>query len=69
VLAKLTELLFVESLRRYVEGLPQEQTGWPAGLKDPFVSRALSQAHEVVRPTRVDQCVAFVGGFEAAVRE
>jgi Cupin len=27
ILAKLSELLFVESLRRYVEGLPEEQTG------------------------------------------
>jgi AraC-like DNA-binding protein len=42
VLAKLSELLFVEALRRYVEGIPDEQTGWLAGLKDPFVSRALS---------------------------
>ena len=45
VLAKLSELLFVEALRRYVEGLPDEQTGWLAGLKDPFVSRALSLLH------------------------
>src|SRR4051794_10646379 len=42
VLAKLSELLFVEALRRFVEGLPQEQTGWLAGLKDPVVSRALA---------------------------
>jgi AraC-like DNA-binding protein len=45
VLAKLSELLFVEALRRYVEGLPQEETGWLAGLRDPFVSRALSLLH------------------------
>jgi hypothetical protein len=45
VLAKLSELLFVEALRRYVEGLPDEQTGWLAGLKDPFVSRTLSLLH------------------------
>ena len=45
VLAKLSELLFVEALRRYVERLPEEQTGWLAGLKDPFVSRALSLLH------------------------
>ena len=45
VLAKLSELLFVEALQRYVEGLPDEQTGWLAGLKDPFVSRALSLLH------------------------
>jgi AraC family transcriptional regulator, alkane utilization regulator len=45
VLAKLSELLFIETLRRYVEDLPDEQTGWLAGLKDPFVSRALSLLH------------------------
>ena len=45
VLAKRSELLFVEALRRYVERLPDQQTGWLAGLKDPFVSRALSLLH------------------------
>jgi Cupin len=35
MLTKLSELLFVEALRHYVESLPQEQTGWLAGLKDP----------------------------------
>jgi hypothetical protein len=30
MLAKLSELLFVEALRHYVETLPQEQTGWLA---------------------------------------
>ena len=45
VLAKLSELLFVESVRRYLAGLPQEQTGWLAGLRDPVVGRALSLLH------------------------
>ena len=45
VLAKLSELLFVEAVRRYVEELPDGQTGWLAGLRDPFVSRALSLLH------------------------
>jgi hypothetical protein len=45
VLAKLSELLFVEALQRYVEELPEEQTGWLAALKDAFVSRALSLLH------------------------
>jgi len=49
VLAKLSELLFVEAVRRYAETLPPEQSGWLAGLADPYVSRALSQLH-----TRVD---------------
>jgi hypothetical protein len=63
VLAKLSELLFVEALRRYVEGLPDEQTGWLAGLKDPFVSRALSLLHgRVTQQWTVDD-LGRAGGF------
>jgi AraC-like DNA-binding protein len=45
VLAKLSELLFVEAVRRYAETLPVEQTGWLAGLRDPYVARALGLLH------------------------
>jgi AraC-like DNA-binding protein len=45
VLAKLSELLFVEAVRRYLEDIPDEETGWLAGLKDPYVSRALALIH------------------------
>jgi len=45
VLSKLSELLFVEAVRGYVETLPTERTGWLAGLHDPVVSRALSAMH------------------------
>ena len=34
VLAKLSEVLFVEALRRYINGLPADQTGWLAGARD-----------------------------------
>ena len=34
MLAKLSELLFVEAVRRYAEALPEDQTGWFAGLRD-----------------------------------
>ena len=34
VLAKLSELLFVEAVRRYAETLPDGQTGWLAGLRE-----------------------------------
>src|ERR1700741_455230 len=51
VLAKLSELLFVEAVRRYAEALPQGETGWLAGLRDPYVARALALLHrEVARP-------------------
>ena len=42
-MAKLSELLLVEAIRRYAETLPAEATGWLAGLKDPFLARALAQ--------------------------
>ena len=45
VLAKLSELLFVEALRRYIELLPEQETGWLAGLRDRFVGRALALMH------------------------
>jgi AraC-like DNA-binding protein len=45
VLGRMSELLFVEAVRRHLESLPEEQTGWLAGLRDPQVGRALSLLH------------------------
>jgi len=45
VLAKLSELMFIEVLRRYLEDLPPERTGWLAGLRDPVIGKALSLMH------------------------
>ena len=45
VLAKLSELMFIEVIRRHLETLPPEQSGWLAGLRDPFVGKALSLMH------------------------
>lgn len=45
VLAKLSEVLFVETLRRYIALLPDEQTGWLAGIRDPEVGKALALLH------------------------
>jgi AraC-like DNA-binding protein len=50
VLAKLSELMFIEVVRRHLETLPPEQAGWLAGLRDPFVGKALSLMH--ARPAR-----------------
>jgi AraC-like DNA-binding protein len=46
VLERMSEMLFVEVLRRYVDSLPEEQTGWLAGMRDPLVGRALSLLHQ-----------------------
>jgi AraC-like DNA-binding protein len=70
VLAKLSELLFVEALRRHVEGLPDEQTGWLAGLKDPHVSRALSLLHgRVANEWTVDDLGREVGLSRSALAD
>ena len=45
VLARLSEVLFVETLRAYIAHLPPEQTGWLAGARDPEVSKALALMH------------------------
>lgn len=46
VLAKLSELLFVETLRRYINSLPPDQTGWLAGARDPIIGQALALLHK-----------------------
>ena len=45
VVAKLSEALFAETLRRYVDLLPPGQTGWLAGARDPDVGNALALVH------------------------
>src|SRR6185312_10114432 len=50
VLTKLSELMFIDVLRRHVETLSPERAGWLAGLRDPFVGKALSLLHD--KPSR-----------------
>ena len=45
VLAKLSELMFIEVVRRHLESLAPEQTGWLAGLRDPCIGKCLSLMH------------------------
>lgn len=45
VLLRLSELMFVEVIRRYLAALPAEQRGWLAGLRDPVVGRSLCLLH------------------------
>ena len=46
VLSRVSELLFVEVVRRYVAQLPPEGVGWFAGLRDENIGRALQKLHE-----------------------
>ena len=45
MLAKLSEALFVDTLRRYVASLPEQQTGWLTGVRDPIVGKSLGLLH------------------------
>jgi AraC-like DNA-binding protein len=46
VLARLSEGLFAEAIRRYMNELPPGESGWLAGLRDRYVGRALALLHE-----------------------
>jgi AraC-like DNA-binding protein len=45
LLARLSELLLVEVLRRHMTALPPETVGWLSALNDPLVGRALQLLH------------------------
>jgi transcriptional regulator GlxA family with amidase domain len=70
VLAKVSELLFVEAVRRYTAGLPEGQTGWLAGLRDPYIARALAPLHrDIKRPWSVDDLGREVGLSRSALSD
>jgi AraC-like DNA-binding protein len=56
VLSKLSELMFVEAVRCYLDALPTDQRGWLAGLRDPAVGKALALLHsEIARPWTAEE--------------
>ena len=46
MLGRISELMFVDVVRRYLETLPESRTNWLSGLRDPYVGRALTALHE-----------------------
>jgi AraC-like DNA-binding protein len=70
MLAKLSEALFVDTLRRYVAGLPEQQTGWLAGTRDPMVGKSLSLMHSrVAHPWTIADLADEVGISRSALVE
>lgn len=45
MLTRMAELMFIEVVRRHLETLSPQETGWLAGLRDPVVGPALSCLH------------------------
>lgn len=70
MLARLSELLFAEAMRYYLESLPANERGWFAGLRDPQVSRALALVHGAPdRAWTVDELGREAGLSRSALSE
>jgi AraC-like DNA-binding protein len=70
MLAKLSEALFVDTLRRYVASLPAGQTGWLAGTRDPIVGKSLGLLHNrVAHPWTLAALAEEVGISRSALVE
>jgi AraC-like DNA-binding protein len=70
MLAKLSEVLFVETLRQYVASLPAEETGWLAGARDPVVGKSLAILHSRVdHPWTIAELAREVGMSRSSLVE
>jgi len=67
VLSRLSELMFVETIRQYLETLSPAQTGWLAGLRDPVVGQALSALHAEPSSEWTVQALARLAGASRSV--
>jgi len=70
LLERLSEMMFVDAIRRHVEQLPPETTGWLAGLRDRYVGRALALLHErPAAPWTIEDLSSQVGLSRSALHE
>jgi len=70
LLSRMAEALFVESLRRWIDSLPETQTGWLAGMRDPVVARTLALIHgNPARPWCVDELARQAGASRSVLAE
>jgi AraC-like DNA-binding protein len=70
MLAKLSEALFVDTLRRYVMSLPEREIGWLAGSRDSIVGKCLGLMHSRVdHPWTIAKLANEVGTSRSALSE
>jgi AraC-like DNA-binding protein len=70
LLSKMAEALFIEALRRYMEQLTPEQTGWLAAARDAVVGSALALLHrDPGHPWSVAELAAQVGASRTVLGE
>ena len=66
VMSRLSELLFVEALRRYCES-EASPSGWLGGMRDPQIGRALALMHgDLARPWTVEALAGTLGNVADA---
>lgn len=70
VLTRLAELMFIQVVRQYLETLPEGQTGWLAGLRDPLIGKALTQLHgRPAHPWTLAELAGEVAGSRSKLAE
>ena len=70
MLTRMSEMMFVNAVRRYASQLSEQSAGWLAGLNDRFVGRALALMHEQpAQPWTVDEIGRRVGLSRSTLHE
>ncbi len=70
LLARLSEAMFVEVLRRHLAALPDNDASWLGGLRDPVVGRALALLHgESARAWSLEDLAREVGASRSTLAE
>ena len=70
MLERLSEMTFIEAVRRHLGSLPEGSQGWLAGLRDRFVGRAIALLHDApAQPWTVDELGRRIGLSRSALHE
>lgn len=67
IITRLTEMMYVEILRRYMQELPEKSRGWLAAVRDPEIGKALKLLHaDPGEKWNVEELAAKVGVSRSA---
>lgn len=70
VMARLSEVMFIEVLRRYLTTEASEQSGWLGGLKDPLTGAALNCLHNrLAHPWTLEMLAQEIGTSRSTLAE
>ena len=70
MLARMSEMMFVDAVRRYTSTLPENSVGWLAGMRDRLVGRALALLHEQpAEDWTIDELGRRIGLSRSALHE